>query len=50
MGMQQWSAKGTARVVGGTLKQLVDKLVYYRTIGNGQEGILHYYVYMPFWD
>jgi len=33
MGMQQWSAKGTARVIGGTLKQLVDKLVHYRTIG-----------------
>jgi len=48
MGMQQWSAKGTARVIGGTLKQLVDKLVYYRTIGNGQHGILNMFI-LPVW-
>lgn len=31
--MQQWTAKGTAKVTGGTVKQLMDKLVYHRTIG-----------------
>lgn len=30
--MQQWTAKGTAKVTGGTVKQLMDKLVYHRTI------------------
>ena len=33
MSIQQWAAKGSTKVTGGTVKQLMDKLVYHRTVG-----------------